>query len=141
MNLAKQAAAYITKLNGEAETFEIESNGITAVIAYDTEIVEDKGDYWTAPSWSIEDETVAVEAVYDEDGEEDKEAADWLKKMLNKQKKNRDMKFRKPAPKISKARAIELVMNLNGVSRDIAEKYTNSELREVLRLLKLKANF
>ena len=82
MNLAKQAA-YITKLNGEAETFEIESNGITAVIAYDTEIVEDKGDYWTAPSWSIEDETVAVEAVYDEDGEEDKEAADWLKKMLN----------------------------------------------------------
>lgn len=34
-NLAKQAAAYITKLNGEAETFEIESDGITAVIAYD----------------------------------------------------------------------------------------------------------
>ncbi len=83
MNLAKQAATYITKLNGEAETFEIESNGITAVIAYDTEIVEDKGDYWTAPSWSIEDETVAIEAVYDEDGNEDKEAADWLKKMLN----------------------------------------------------------
>ncbi|WP_195454255.1 hypothetical protein [Alistipes communis] len=51
------------------------------------------------------------------------------------------MKLRKPAPKISKARAIELAMNLNGVSRDIAEKYTNSELREVLRLLKLKANF
>ncbi|WP_195454257.1 hypothetical protein [Alistipes communis] len=82
-NLAKQAAAYITKLNGEAETFEIESNGITAVIAYDAEIVEDKVDYWTAPSWSIEDETVAIEAVYDEDGNEDKEAADWLKKMLN----------------------------------------------------------
>ena len=71
MNLAKQAAAYITKLNGEAETFEIESNGITAVIAYDAEIVEDKGDYWTAPSWSIEDETVAVEAVINEDGNED----------------------------------------------------------------------
>lgn len=83
MNLAKQAAAYTTKLNGEAETFEIESNGITAVIAYDAEIVEDRGDYWTAPSWSIEDETVAVEAVYDEDGNEDKEAAGWLKKMLN----------------------------------------------------------
>ena len=74
MNLAKQAAAYITKLNGEAETFEIESNGITAVIAYDAEIVEDKGDYWTAPSWSIEDETVAVEAVINEDGNEDEEA-------------------------------------------------------------------
>lgn len=83
MNLAKQAAAYITKLNGEAETFEIESNGITAVIAYDAEIVEDKGDYWTAPSWSIEDETVAVEAVINEDGNEDKEAAEWLERQLN----------------------------------------------------------
>ena len=68
-NLAKQAAAYITKLNGEAETFEIESDGITAVIAYDAEIVED--------------ETVAIEAVYDEDGNEDKEAAEWLEKQLN----------------------------------------------------------
>ena len=83
MNLAKQAAAYITKLNGEAETFEIESSGITAVIAYDAEIVEDKGDYWTAPSWSIEDETVAVEAVINEDGNEDEEAAEWLEKQLN----------------------------------------------------------
>ena len=82
-NLAKQAAAYITKLNGEAETFEIEREDITAVIAYDAEIVEDKGDYWTAPSWSIEDETVAIEAVYDEDGNEDKEAAEWLEKQLN----------------------------------------------------------
>lgn len=34
-----------------------------------------------------------------------------------------------------------ITMNLNGVSREIAEKYTDSELREVLRLLKLKANF
>lgn len=81
--IAKQAAAYITKLNGECETFEIECNGITAVIAYDAEIIEDKGDYWTAPSWSIEDETVAVEAVYDENGDEDKEAVDWLEKQLN----------------------------------------------------------
>ncbi|WP_322100887.1 hypothetical protein [Alistipes putredinis] len=51
------------------------------------------------------------------------------------------MKLRKPAPKVSKVRAIELAMNTNGVSREIAEKYTDSELREVLRLLKLKANF
>ena len=83
MNIAKDAAAYINRLNGEAETFEIESNGITAVIAYDAEIVEDKGDYWTAPSWSIEDETVAVEAVINEDGNEDEEAAEWLEKQLN----------------------------------------------------------
>ncbi len=83
MNIAKYAAAYINRLNGECDTFEIDGATLTAVITYEAEIVEDKGDYWTAPSWSIEDETVAVEAVYDEDGEEDKEAADWLKKMLN----------------------------------------------------------
>lgn len=51
------------------------------------------------------------------------------------------MKTHKPHQKVSKARAIELTMNLNGISREIAEKYTDSELREVLRLLKLKANF
>lgn len=44
-------------------------------------------------------------------------------------------------PKVSKERAIQLAMNLNGVPREIAEKYTDSELRECLRLLKLKANF
>ena len=32
-------------------------------------------------------------------------------------------------------------MNTNGVSREITEKYTDSELKECLRLLKLKANF
>ena len=31
----------------------------------------------------IGDETVAIEAVYDEDGNEDKEAAEWLEKQLN----------------------------------------------------------
>lgn len=51
------------------------------------------------------------------------------------------MKIRKTTPKVSKARAIELAMNLNGVSREIAEKYTDSELKECFRLLKLKANF
>lgn len=51
------------------------------------------------------------------------------------------MKTRKPTLKVSKARAIELAMNLNGVTREIAEKYTDSELKECLRLLKLKANF
>lgn len=43
--------------------------------------------------------------------------------------------------KVSKDRAIQLAMNTNGVSREIAERYTDSELKEVLRLLKLKANF
>lgn len=43
--------------------------------------------------------------------------------------------------KVSKERAIQLAMNTNGVSREIAERYTDSELKEVLRLLKLKADF
>ena len=43
--------------------------------------------------------------------------------------------------KISKERAIQIAMDHNCVSREIAEKYTDSELREVLRVLKLKANF
>jgi hypothetical protein len=44
-------------------------------------------------------------------------------------------------PKVSRERAIQLAMNTNGISREMAEKYTVSELKEVLRLLKLKANF
>lgn len=43
--------------------------------------------------------------------------------------------------KVSKERAIQLAINTNGVSREIAERYTDSELKEVLRLLKLKADF
>lgn len=43
--------------------------------------------------------------------------------------------------KVSRVRAIEIAMNLNCVTRDIAERYTDSELRECLRLLKLKADF
>lgn len=39
--------------------------------------------------------------------------------------------------KIKKERAIEIAMNHNCVSREIAERYTDSELREVLRRLKL----
>ena len=42
---------------------------------------------------------------------------------------------------VNKEKAIKLAMNLNGVPREIAEKYTDSELKEVLRLLKLKAKF
>ena len=48
--------------------------------------------------------------------------------------------------KISKERAITLAMNHNCVSREIAERYTDVELKEVLRHLSgrvaiLKANF
>jgi hypothetical protein len=40
--------------------------------------------------------------------------------------------LRKKVYKISKERAIELAMNHNCVSREIAENYTDSELREVV---------
>jgi hypothetical protein len=43
--------------------------------------------------------------------------------------------------KVSRERAITLAMNHNCVPRDIAERYTDSELKEVLRQLKLKADF
>ena len=83
LNLAEKAAAYITNLNGESESFEVESNGMIAVVTYTAEIGEDAGDRWTAPSWWIESETTNVEVVYNEEGDEDTEASEWLKKMLN----------------------------------------------------------
>ncbi len=83
MNIAKDAAAYIASLNGEADTFEIEGSILIAEIRYETEIGEDAGDYWTAPSWWIESERVTVEGVYDEEGNNDKEAAAYLEKYLN----------------------------------------------------------
>ena len=48
--------------------------------------------------------------------------------------------------KVTRERAIEITMNHNCVSREIAEKYTDSELREVLlhasgRTYKLVSNF
>ncbi len=43
--------------------------------------------------------------------------------------------------KISRERSIEIAMNHNCVSREVAERYTDSELKEVLRQLRLKANF
>ena len=49
--------------------------------------------------------------------------------------------MKKKSIKISKEIAIEIAMNTNGISRGIAERYTDSELREVLRLLKLKPGF
>lgn len=45
---------------------------------------------------------------------------------------------RKPV-KITYARAIEIAMNHNCVKREIAENYTMSELKEVLRHLNINA--
>ena len=43
------------------------------------------------------------------------------------------MKAKKRTIQVSRERAIEIAMNHNCVSREIAEAYTDSELREVLR--------
>ena len=51
------------------------------------------------------------------------------------------MKLKRKTPKISRERAIEITMNHNGISRGMAERYTDSELREVLLHLHLKADF
>lgn len=81
MQIAKEAAEYITKLNGESETFQIDGATLSAIIRYEAECGYDKGDYWTAPCSWVERDEVAVE-VYTEDGD-DAEAAEWLKNMLN----------------------------------------------------------
>ena len=51
------------------------------------------------------------------------------------------MRIKRHTPKVSRERAITIAMNHNCVSRERAENYTNSELKEVLRQLKLTANF
>lgn len=51
------------------------------------------------------------------------------------------MKMRKKTIKVSRERAIELAANLNCISKEMASKYTDSELKECLRRLKLKADF
>ena len=43
--------------------------------------------------------------------------------------------------KVKKDRAITIAMNHNCVSREISEKYTDSELKEILKQLRLKADF
>lgn len=80
---AKEIANYITyHCDGVDEGFEIEYEGFTAFVSYKAEIAEDKGDYWTAPYSWIEYERATVKAVYDAEGDEDKEAAEWLNNML-----------------------------------------------------------
>lgn len=56
------------------------------------------------------------------------------------------MKARVKTYEISRERAVEIAMNHNCVSREIAERYTDGELKEVLRhvsggTIRLKANF
>lgn len=51
------------------------------------------------------------------------------------------MRTIRKTPAVSRKRAVEIAMNHNIVSREIAEAYTDSELKEVLKQLKLKANF
>lgn len=54
----------------------------------------------------------------------------------NKKKKKVDNRLA-----VSRPMAIGIVMNVNGVSREVAQAYTDSELREVMRLLRFKTTF
>lgn len=83
MQIAVEAAEYITRLNGVNETFQIDGDTLSAVIRYEAVTGYDAGDYYTAPYSWIERETAMIEGVYNEDGDNDPEAAEWLKKMLN----------------------------------------------------------
>jgi hypothetical protein len=56
-------------------------------------------------------------------------------------KTQNDMRIKRQTPKVSRERAIVIASNHNCVSKDVAEKYTDSELKEVLRQLKLKPAF
>lgn len=51
------------------------------------------------------------------------------------------MRIKRQTPKVSRERAITIAMNHNCVSREVAENYTDSELKEVLRALNIKASF
>lgn len=44
-------------------------------------------------------------------------------------------------PRISRERAIQIASNHNCVPKEVAQKYTDGELKEVLRQLKLKPAF
>jgi beta-phosphoglucomutase-like phosphatase (HAD superfamily) len=65
----------------------------------------------------------------------------WHEKMIFNYQNKIKMRTIKKTPLVNKKRAIEIAMNHNIVSREIAEKYTDSELKEILKVLKLKANF
>lgn len=82
--LAKEIFAHVADLNGESETFDAYAENYSAEVRYTATIGEDRGDYYTAPSWWIADQGIEVLAVYDGEGDEDKEAARLLENMLNK---------------------------------------------------------
>lgn len=51
------------------------------------------------------------------------------------------MKTTMSRPKVSKETAIRIASQHNCVSMEIAQNYTNRELKEVLKQLKLKGDF
>lgn len=86
LTIAKLAADYITKLNGESDTFEVETESFTACINYEAEYKMVRGGDSYCGIWEMVPELVSeqttVEAVFNDDSE-DKEAAEFLQKMLN----------------------------------------------------------
>lgn len=58
--LAKEIFAHVADLNGEDETFDVCAENYSAEVRYTATIGEDRGDYYTAPSWWIADQNVEV---------------------------------------------------------------------------------
>ena len=86
LTIAKLAADYITKLNGEDDTFEVETENFTACIRYEAEYDIVRGGDSYCGIWEMVPELVSecttVESLMTEDGE-DREAAKCLEQMLN----------------------------------------------------------
>lgn len=86
MTLAKLAADHITNMNGESDTFEVETENFTACIRYEAEYEMVRGGDHYFGIWEMVSELVSehtsVESLMTDDGE-DKEAAEFLQKMLN----------------------------------------------------------
>ncbi len=80
--LENEISNVLANLNAESTTFEVECEGWTANVNYNVEIGTDDGDYWTAPSWWVERESVEIE-VYNEESEYNKEVTYKLNKLFN----------------------------------------------------------
>jgi len=80
--LAQSVIDYASNLNGENATFEVSFGNYAATVEYRAEISGDDGDYWTAPSWSIDAEEYIVRELWDDDTER-LDLAGELEDMLN----------------------------------------------------------
>lgn len=52
------------------------------------------------------------------------------------------MRIRRPQPRVSRERAKQIILNTeSALTKEMVDKYTDSEIKEWMRLLKIKTNF